>query len=345
MPPPKLPVPLDIEPMEAELRDELPLGDGWLYEPKWDGFRCLAFRSGGDVDLRSKAGKPLSRYFPDVVEAILEVPADRFVLDGEIVIPVGGSLSFDDLLLRIHPAASRVKKLAAAHPGVFIAFDLLADARGKDLRKKVLRERRGALERFAARLLAHAERVRLSPATEEVKIARKWLAAGRGGLDGVMAKRLDLPYQAGARTGMVKVKRLRSADCVVGGFRWTRSGDRVASLLLGLYDDDGKLHHVGFCAALTDARRREADERLPPLRGGDGFTGRAPQGHSRWRKEGSGDWEPVRPGVVVEVQYDHFTSGRFRHGTRFLRWRPDKPPERCTLDQVAKEGTSAMRML
>ena len=340
-----LPIPRSLDPMEAELRPELPGGEGWIFEPKWDGFRCLAFRDRKEVELRSKSGKPLTRYFPDIVDALLDVAAERFVLDGEIVIPVGQALSFDDLLLRIHPAASRVRTLAGSTPGLFVAFDLLADDRGTDLSGEPLLERREALERFAAEHFGGAPRVRLSPVTRSRATAEKWLHAAREGLDGVMAKRGDLPYQSGSRSGMVKVKRMRTADCVVGGFRWTKSGDRVASLLLGLYGDDGLLHHVGFCAALNERRRKEADERLIVLRGGDGFDGRAPVGHSRWRKEGSGEWEAVRPEVVVEVQYDHFSGGRFRHGTRFQRWRPDKAPRSCTLDQVEREAASALGMI
>jgi ATP-dependent DNA ligase len=335
----KLPVPLDLAPMEAESREKLPEGDGWLYEPKWDGFRCVAFRDGDEIELRSKAGKPLTRYFPDVVDALGALPARRFVLDGEIVIPVEGALSFDDLLLRIHPAASRVAKLAAATPGVFIAFDLLVDSRGADRSGEPLRSRRKRLEDFAGRNLNDGGRVRLSPATEDVAGAQRWLDEAGRALDGVIAKRLDLPYQSGTRTGMVKVKRIRTADCVVGGFRRTRDGTGIASILLGLYDADGLLHHVGFCSAFDARRKREVADRLLPLRGGEGFTGRAPTAESRWRKAGSSaDWEAVRPQLVVEVRYDHFTGGRFRHGTRFLRWRPDKPPTGCTLDQVVTAG-------
>lgn len=340
-----LPLPHDYPPMEAELEAKLPLGDVWAYEPKWDGFRCLAFRDGDDVDLRSKAGKPLGRYFPDVVDAVRAVSAAHFVLDGEIVIPVGGDLSFDELLLRVHPAESRVRKLAAAHPALFVAFDLLVDERGRDLTGEPLRKRRSALERFAAELLDEENGpIRLSPEVRDVAEARTWLAGGRQGLDGVVAKRLDQPYLSGERA-MVKVKRMRTADCVVGGFRWAKSGGQVGSLLLGLYGDDGLLHHVGFTGSMSATVHREATERLLPLRGPPGFTGRSPGGPSRWRSEGSGEWEPVRSDVVVEVQYDHFSGGRFRHGTRFLRWRPDKDPRACTLAQVRREAGAAMGML
>ena len=339
-----LPVDTGLEAMEAELKQTLPTGPEWIYEPKWDGFRCIVFKDGDQVELQSKAGKPLARYFPDVVDIVRKVPARRFVLDGEIVIPVAGSLSFDELLLRIHPAASRVEKLAAATPGMVIAFDLLAEG-SEDLLQKSLQERREALEAFAKANFSATSRIKLSPATDEVKLAKEWLAAGRGGLDGVMAKRRDLPYQAGNREGMVKVKRVRSADCVVGGFRWSKNGDKLGSLLLGLYGSDGNLHHVGFCSALNEKIRAEADQRVRPLQGGPGFSGNAPQTQSRWRQEGSGEWIPVDPEIVVEVQYDHFSGGRFRHGTRFMRWRPDKDPRQCVIEQVEKEGASALGMV
>ena len=340
-----LPLPPDFPPMEAESEGEIPTGAGWIYEPKWDGFRCLAFKDGKEVDLRSKAGKPLGRYFPDVVEAIAAIRAPRFVLDGEIVVPVGDALVFDELLLRIHPAGSRVAKLAAAHPARLVVFDLLVDARGKDRTRDPLERRRAALEEFAAKHLRDNHAIHLSPHTDDAAEARRWLAGGHGGLDGVMAKRTELAYASGERTAMVKVKRIRTAECVVGGFRWGKDGKSVGSLLLGLYDAEGLLHHVGFCSALNARVRKEAAERVVPARGGEGFTGRAPGGPSRWRKEGSGEWEALRPQVVVEVEYDHFTGGRFRHGTKFLRWRPDKSPEACRMEQVEKEGRSALATL
>jgi ATP-dependent DNA ligase len=331
--------------MEADPAEELPAGPEWAYEPKWDGFRCLAFRDGRRIELRSKAGKPLGRYFPDVVAALSAVPAQTFVLDGEIVVPAEGALSFDDLLQRIHPAASRVKMLATLHPAHFIAFDLLVDAKGRDLTGLPLEERRVALEAFAARLLEGHSRLHLSPQTRELRQARRWLAGGAGGLDGVMAKRLDASYAAGERSAMNKIKRMRTADCVVGGFRWAKKGGTLGSLLLGLYEDDDRLYHVGFCSALNAKVRAEADAKIIPLRGGVGFSGQGPSTVSRWRKEGTGEWEAIRPEIVVEVEYDHFTQGRFRHGTRFLRWRPDKDPRQCRMDQVEKEGRSAMKLL
>jgi ATP-dependent DNA ligase len=335
-----LPIPLEYPPMEASTSAILPDDDGWLYEPKWDGFRCLTFRDGTEADLRSKAGKPLGRYFPEVVESVRKLQAKRFVLDGELVIPVEGTLVFDELLLRIHPAESRVRALAESNPAHLILFDLLVDTRGRDRTGAPLLARRRTLEEFAASHLRQVTGFHLSPMTEDVETARAWLTGEHGGLDGVIAKLAASPYTSGARTGMVKVKRMRTAECVVGGFRWSRAGRTIGSLLLGLYGDDDKLDHVGFCSALNARVRAEADERILPLRNGEGFSGREPTGTSRWRREGSGEWVPVEPRIVVEVEYDHFSGGRFRHGTRFLRWRPDKPPELCRMEQVEREEQS-----
>ncbi len=342
----KLPIQPGYAPMEAETGGELPTGGEWQYEPKWDGFRCLAFRDGREVDVRSKSGKPLGRYFPDVVEAFRALPTKRFVLDGEIVVPVDRALSFEELQLRLHPAASRVAKLAAAHPAVIIAFDLLVDAKGKALVHEPLADRRKALEAFAGEHFDR-ERVRLSPMTCDVREARRWLTGGVKGLDGVIAKRLDLPYQSGERTGMVKVKNLRSADCVVGGFRYASKAPIVGSLLLGLYGNDGLLHHVGYTSSLSKEERTELTPKLEAMVEPPGFTGSAPGGPSRWTALSgrSTEWEPLRPELVVEVQYDHFTGGRFRHGTKFLRWRPDKDPRQCRLEQVAKESRSSLALL
>jgi ATP-dependent DNA ligase len=320
--------------MEALLVHELPLGPGWQYEPKWDGFRCLVFRMGRSVELQSKSGQSLTRYFPEVVEAVRSVPARSFVLDAEIVISVNGQLSFDDLLQRIHPAQSRVKKLAATRPAVLMAFDLLADARGRPLVDRPLRERRRLLEAFAVRQLAGMDRIRLSPATTDAETARGWLATTGSTFDGVVAKRLDLEYRPGDRTGMQKVKRLRTADCVVGGFRYASTSPVIGSLLLGLYDAKGLLHHVGFTSGFSTAERRSLLQKLEPLVRPPGFTGRAPGGPSRWSTNRSAEWQPLAPHLVVEVRYDHFAGGRFRHGTRFLRWRPDKKPRQCSMDQV-----------
>ncbi|MEO8440166.1 MAG: ATP-dependent DNA ligase [Spartobacteria bacterium] len=330
-----------LPPMEARSVDEIPSDNGWQYEPKWDGFRCLAFRDGEQIYLQSKAGQPLARYFPDVVAALSALKARRFVLDGELAIPVGGALSFDELQLRLHPAASRVQKLAAAHPASFIVFDLLAGTNGKSLLALPLRERRAQLEEFAAKFFPNEKQIRLSPATAKLAQARKWFEKVGGDLDGIIAKRADCPYVSGERTAMVKVKQIRTVDCVVGGFRYG-SGQRViGSLLLGLYDEEGLLHHVGFTSAFKAEEKGALTKKFEALKKVPGFTGNAPGGPSRWSTERSAEWEPVAPKVVVEVTYDHFTGGRFRHGTKIVRWRKDKAPRQCTLDQVAhREGKS-----
>jgi ATP-dependent DNA ligase len=329
-----LPLTYPLAPMEARSVDELPEGAGWQYEPKWDGFRCLAWKDGATVRLQSKAGKPLNRYFPDVVETVAGLGAGRCVLDGEIVIRVGRRLSFDELLLRIHPAASRVQKLVAAHRARLEVFDFLVDERGRSLEALPLADRRARLEKFADRFFEDPAAIALSRATTSLATARKWLAGGKGDLDGVMAKRLDCPYRAGERDAMVKVKRQRTADCVVGGFRYASKGGKVGSLLLGLYDEDGLLNHVGFTSSMPAVERAGMTKRLERLVEPPGFTGRAPGGPSRWSTERSSEWEPLRPELVVEVGYDHVSGGRFRHGTRFLRWRPDKAPAQCTQDQL-----------
>ncbi|HET8648888.1 MAG TPA: ATP-dependent DNA ligase [Gemmatimonadales bacterium] len=331
-----LPISFPIAPMEAQSAEQLPRGAEWLYEPKWDGFRCIAFRDGDGVRLQSKAGKPLGRYFPDLVELLLGLKARRFVLDGEIVIPVGGRLSFDELLLRIHPAASRVQTLAEAHPARYVVFDLLADERGSDLTGKPLSERRRRLEAFARRYFPRGGAVRLSPVTWRRTTAEGWLRnRTRGDTDGVVAKRVDLPYRSGQRDGMEKVKRQHTADCVVGGFRYASKGGGIGSLLLGLYNSKGLLDHVGFTSSLPREVRVGLRERLEALIKPPGFTGQAPGGPSRWSTERSAAWEPLAPKLVVEVGYDHVSGGRFRHATRFLRWRPDKAPRQCTCDQIA----------
>ena len=339
-----LPLPRSYAPMEALLVDELPTGDEWQYEPKWDGFRCLVFRDGAKVDLMSKAGKPLARYFPDVVAMMQSLGARRFVVDGEIVVPDGDTLSFDELLLRIHPAASRVKKLAEEHPAAFVAFDLLVDARGKSLAKTPFAERREALERWYETVVPEGARVWLSPVAHSMTIVKRWFRSVGGGLDGVVAKRLDLPYESGERA-MRKMKQMRTADCVVGGFRYASNAKIVGSLLLGLYDDDGLLNHVGFSSNMKAAEREALTPKLEKLIRKPGFTGQAPGGPSRWSTERSAAWEPLAPKLVVEVQYDHFSGGRFRHGTSFQRWRPDKDPSQCTMEQVEQEGRSALKLL
>jgi ATP-dependent DNA ligase len=327
-------------PMEARSVEEIPIDDGWQYEPKWDGFRCIVFRDDEQVYLQSKNGQPLARYFPDVAAALTRLPDQRFVLDGELVVPVNGALSFDELQLRLHPAASRVQKLAKAHPATYIVFDLLAQNGQRHL-QRTLGERRQFLEDFARSNFRSAKNVRLSPATTDLRLANKWFKRTGGDLDGIIAKRLDAAYASGERTAAVKVKQIRTADCVVGGFRYARGARVIGSLLLGLYGDDGLLHHVGFTSAFTKLERRDLTKRFEALRKTPGFTGNAPGGPSRWSTDRTGEWEPVAPRVVIEVAYDHFTGGRFRHGTKFLRWRPDKNPRQCTMDQVEhREGKS-----
>src|SRR6266481_7289907 len=245
-----------LPPMEARSVEEIPAGPGWQYEPKWDGFRCIAFRDGERIFLQSKNGQPLARYFPDVSDAVSALPAKQFVLDGELVVPLGGALSFDELQLRLHPAASRVQKLAAANPAMYIVFDLLAE-NGKVYLQRTLQERRQLLERFGRLNFRSTKNLRLSPATTDQRTATKWFKKAGGDLDGILAKRLDAPYASGERSAMVKVKQIRTADCVVGGFRYASGTRLVGSLLLGLYDDDGLLHHVGFTSAFTKSERRE----------------------------------------------------------------------------------------
>jgi len=343
-----LPIRPPYPPMEAQLVARIPKSPGWLYQPKWDGFRCLVFRDGPEVELQSKAGKPLGRYFPEVVARVGAIAAERFVLDGEIVVPVQGAFSFDDLLQRIHPAESRINRLAREHPATLVVFDLLVDEAGAALVEEALTVRQPRLNRFARRHLAARPGITLSESTVDPKAAAGWLASGDVNLDGVIAKRLDAPYRSGERTGMQKVKRVRTADCVVGGFRYSESSyadgrlrprprRQIGSLLLGLYED-GLLHHVGFCSGL-DARERESlVDDLERLQRPPGFTGRAPGGHSRWSTERSVEWQPLAPELVVEVRWDHFTGGRFRHGTRLLRWRPDKRPDQCSMDQVRQNA-------
>jgi len=319
--------------MEALLAAELPEGDGWQFEPKWDGFRCLARRDGAEITLTSKSGKPLARYFPEVVEMLAGLKAKRFLLDGELVIPLGDVLSFDALQMRLHPAESRIRKLAKETSAEIMAFDLL-ELDGKSLTAGPLRNRREVLEKFIDKNSAAG--LHLSPATTDRNVALGWLKRSVGALDGVIAKRLDLDYRPGERA-MLKVKQQRTADCVVGGFRYAEKKKEVGSLLLGLYDDEGLLHHVGFTSALAAADRPELTKKLEKVIEPPGFTGGAPGGPSRWNNERTTQWQPLKPKLVVEVRYDQVTGRRFRHGTGFLRWRPDKDPEQCTFDQLAPE--------
>lgn len=330
-----LPIKPPYPPMEALLVNEIPAGDNWEYEPKWDGFRCIAFRDGKKLELQSKSGQSLGRYFPEIVEALLRLKASKFVLDGELVIPVKGGLSFDDLLQRIHPAASRIARLSQETPAHYIVFDLLVDEAGKAMYELPLNQRRVKLESFSKKYLAKNQSIELSPKTKNIAVARKWLSTPGMKLDGVMAKRLDLPYRSGQRDGMQKVKRMRTADCVVGGFRYASKGKVVGSLLLGLYDESGLLHHVGYTSSFNELEKKELTKKLEPLIQPPGFTGNKPGGPSRWSTKKTSEWEPLQTKLVVEVQFDHFSGGRFRHGTKFLRWRPDKKPKQCGFEQVA----------
>lgn len=349
--PTSLPLPYPFEPMEARAVGAVPSGDGWQLEPKWDGFRCLAWRDGDEVWLQSKGLKPLGRYFPEVVRGLLALPARRFVLDGELVIPAEGALSFEALQLRLHPAESRVRKLAAESPALLVAFDLLVDEDGRRRTDDPLDERRAALEDLARRAFDPASVARLSPATHDAAEGARWFAQVGGGLDGLMAKRRDAPYHPGERDVVLKVKHDWTADCVVAGFRYAKGGRVLGSLLLGLYGEDGRLHHVGFTATIPSGERRALTRSLEALRdlaraeGRElGFSGNAPGGPSRWSTERSGQWEPLPPEAVLEVAYDHFSGGRFRHGTRLVRWRPDKAPRQCTFAQVHRSGEGALTL-
>ncbi len=341
-----LPIPYPLEPMLCQLAHELPTGDGWLYEPKWDGFRALVFRDGDELVVQSRDGKPLGRYFPELDGPLLALPP-RIVLDGEIVIATAGALDFGALLERIHPAASRVASLARAHPASLVVWDLLA-LDDEDLRPLPQAERRARLEAGLAGIEAP---IHLTPITRDRAVALDWFARFEGaGLDGVIAKPDRAPYQPGKRA-MIKVKHERTADCVVAGFRWYKDGaDRlVGSLLLGLHDRDGRLQHVGICAAFSQARRAALVAELAPLREGAGdghpWAGwieaeaasagqRRPGATSRWNRGKDLGWEPLRCERVCEVAYDHLQGTRFRHATQFRRWRPDRSPADCRYDQL-----------
>jgi ATP-dependent DNA ligase len=320
-------------PMEALLAEALPEGPGWQFEPKWDGFRCLARRDGDEVTLTSKSGKPLARYFPEVAEMLRGTKPKRFLLDGELIIAVGDALSFDALQLRLHPAESRIRKLSVQTPAELMAFDLL-ELDGKSLAAEPLAKRRKALESFFAR--NEVAGLHLSPVTTDRDVALGWLKRSGGALDGVIAKRSALEYRSGERA-MIKVKQQRTADCVVGGFRYAEKSKEVGSLLLGLYDDQGLLHHVGFTSALKAEDRPALTKKLEKLIEPPGFTGDAPGGPSRWANARSAEWQPLKPVLVVEVRYDQVTGRRFRHGTGLVRWRPDKDPKQCTFQQLAPE--------
>ncbi len=339
-----LPISVPFPPMEAKIASDIPIGPEWEYEPKWDGFRCLAFRSGDEIELQSKAGQSLTRYFPEIVDSLRSLKAKRFALDGELIVPVNGRLSFDDLLQRIHPAASRVAMLARTHPAQLVAFDLLVDEKGAPLIDLNLEERRHRLESFYGAHVEDNGRIVLSRSTRNPEVARGWIEKMRGQLDGIVAKRIDQPYLSGERA-MEKIKTICSADCVVGGFRYASKGRMVGSLLLGLYDEEGLLNHVGFTSSFHAAERQTITKNLEALVQAPGFTGRAPGGPSRWSTTRSAEWQPLKPELVVEVQYDHFTGDRFRHGTKLLRWRPDKAPRQCTMKQVEFESKVTFKSL
>jgi len=325
--------PEQLEPMEARLVATLPDGEGWQFEPKWDGFRCIALRDGNDVEIISKSGKSLARFFPEVVEMLRRPGTRHFVLDGELILPIGDILSFEALQARLHPAASRIERLSRETPARFMLFDCLRA--GDDvLFDQPLSARRTTLEAFYRH--ERSPGLLLSPRTSDGQLARAWLDHSGGALDGVVAKRLDDRYQSGERA-MVKVKQHRTADCVVGGFRYATSGRHVGSLLLGLYDDKGLLNHVGFTSGIAKDERAALTGRLEALIEPPGFTGKAPGGPSRWSTERSAEWQPLRPELVVEVTYDQVTGARFRHGTRLNRWRPDKAPRQCRMDQLRHE--------
>ncbi len=316
--------------MEARTAAELPTGRDWWFEPKWDGFRCLAFRAGDEVRLQAKSGKPLDRFFPEVVEQLRSVAADPFIVDGELLIRTGDRLSFEALQMRLHPSESRVRRLASATPASLTLFDMLLSPAGDDLRSRPLSDRHDELNNFAASLAPNGPMM-VTPGTADREVAQGWLSGGA--YEGVVAKQFDGPYAAGERA-MIKVKRVRTADCVVGGFRYATGSKLVGSLLLGLYNQAGLLDHVGFTSGFAAIDKPALTEELEAMRGEPGFTGDKPGGPSRWATERSSQWAPLKPSLVVEVSFDHVSGGRFRHGTRLLRFRPDKAPSQCKMDQI-----------
>lgn len=327
-----------LEPMLSKARDKIPRGEGWRYEPKWDGFRAIVFRDGDDVHIGSRGKRPLHRFFPELLDPLRDALPPDCVVDGEIILPRQGRLDFESLQLRLHPAESRVKLLAGEIPASFVGFDLLAED-GQDLRDEPLAARwewlTGLLEELSfEETLGPAPRIVRTAQTTDPEVAEGWMTELEPmGLDGLIAKPGDLTYRPGERA-MIKVKRRKTADCVVGGYRMAKNGEGVGSLLLGLYDEHGALRHVGFTSSFKARERRELLEVLRPHEGGDAFgPGTGPGGPSRWRTEESA-WVPLEPILVVEVAYDHTTGHRFRHGTTFLRWREDKPPEACSMDQI-----------
>jgi ATP-dependent DNA ligase len=323
----------EIVPMEALLVSRLPEGKEWRYEPKWDGFRCLAYKTGKTVTLRSKSGKPLERYFPDIVRMLQSLKAKSFVIDGELLIGGEEGYSFSDLQMRLHPAASRVKMLAEKQPATFVLFDILKTEAGENLIRTPFGRRRTLLEDFCGKFCRAENRLELSPQTDALDKATTWLSSPEWHIDGIVAKNIADVYVPGERV-MQKYKPIRTADCVVGGFRYGANSDEVGSLLLGLYDDAGKLNHVGFTSGIHKADKEALTKKLEKFIHEPGFTGSAPGGPSRWSTERSAEWEPLEPKMVVEVSFDHVTDNRFRHGAKLLRYRPDKSPRQCRMEQL-----------
>lgn len=319
--------------MEALLVSQLPEGEEWRYEPKWDGFRCLAFRRGKTVSLRSKSGKPLERYFPDIVAVLKSLKLTRFVIDGELLIAGPGGFSFSDLQMRLHPAASRVKMLSEKQPATFVIFDILETDAGVNLVNTLFGQRRKILQKFFKDFCRKDKHLELSPQTNSLEEARTWLKSPDWHIDGIVAKNIADIYEPGERV-MQKFKPLHTADCVVGGFRYGTNSNEVGSLLLGLYDDRGKLNHVGFTSSIPGSDKHTLTKKLEKLVEPPGFTGRAPGAPSRWSTERSTEWKPLLPSLVVEVSFDHVTNSRFRHGTKLLRYRPDKSPRQCKMEQL-----------
>lgn len=322
-----------IFPMEARLIGRLPEGKDWRYEPKWDGFRCLAEKRDHTVTLRSKSGKPLARYFPDIVSRLEKLAAKTFLLDGELLVEGESGYSFSDLQMRLHPAASRVHMLAQKQPATFVIFDILETEHSANVMSAPLSERRAMLERFWKTYCAKDETVKLSPQTESLTEAMEWLQSSGWYIDGIVAKKSTDGYVPGERV-MQKYKALRTADCVVGGFRYGTDSKEVGSLLLGLYDKDGRLNHVGFTSGIAKSEKPSLTKTLEQLIREPGFTGTAPGAPSRWSTERSAQWKPLLPKLVVEVSFDHVTDDRFRHGTKLVRFRPDKSPRQCTMEQL-----------
>jgi ATP-dependent DNA ligase len=319
--------------MEALLVDRLPEGREWRYEPKWDGFRCLASKRNGGVTLRSKSGRPLERYFPDIVSILDIVPLETFVLDGELLVEGEHGYSFSDLQMRLHPAASRVKRLAQEQPATFVIFDILETGEGVNVMSAPLSERRRILVDIWKKYWSKGKVVKLSPQTDSITEAMKWLHVSGWYIDGIVAKKGSDVYAPGERK-MQKYKLIRTADCVVGGFRYGNDSKEVGSLLLGLYDEHGHLNHVGFTSGIAKADKPALTNKLERLVHAPGFTGSAPGAPSRWSTERSTEWEPLLPKIVVEVSFDHVTGHRFRHGTKLIRFRPDKSPKQCTMEQL-----------